>query len=181
MFPRSQISPKTEPRGFNPDTQLLLPKYGRARAAPNGTRDAIVSLAELLAAHVSMISSLIKVQVSLQKFSSIPEVSRCFRMMLTCRFSLHDALFDHELERKRKANLAAMLEALLDDVVAKHILHKGDGMRLHLLKHCHYLLWWSVCQLLLYEATAVLIPAEVMHITFDVLHHIVTDNLVMSN
>lgn len=76
--------------------------------------------------------------------------------------------------RKEKANLAAVLEAFLDDVVAKHVLHEGYGMRLHLLKHCHCLLWWYVCQLLLYEATAMLIPAEVVHIPFDVLHHIVT-------
>ena len=72
-----------------------------------------------------------------------------------------------------------MFEALLDDVVAKHILHEGYGMRFHLIKHCHYLLWWRVCQLLLYEATAMLIPAEVVHIALDVLHHIVTVSLMM--
>ena len=74
-----------------------------------------------------------------------------------------------------------MLKALLDDVVTKHALHEGYGMRLHLLKHCHYLLGWGVCQLLLYEATAMLIPAEVVHITFDVLHHVVTVNLVIGS
>jgi len=85
------------------------------------------------------------------------------------------------MRKERKTDLAAMLKAFLDDVVAKHVLHEGYGMRLHLLKHCHYLLWWGICQLLLYEATAVLIPAEVVHISFDILHHIVTDNLVTSN
>jgi len=93
--------------------------------------------------------------------------------------SLAELLAARERKKERKTNLTAMLKALLDDVVAKHVLHEGYGMRFHHLKHCHYLLWWGVCQLLLYKATAVLIPAEVMHITFDVLHHIVTVNSIM--
>ena len=85
------------------------------------------------------------------------------------------------MRKERKTDLAAMLKAFLDDVVAKHVLHEGYGMRLHLLKHCHYLLWWGICQLLLYEATAMLIPAEVVHIPFDVLHHGVTVILVIGH
>jgi len=82
--------------------------------------------------------------------------------------SLAELLVARERNNERKTNLTAMLKALLDDVVAKHVLHEGYGMRFHHLKHCHYLLWWGVCQLLLYKATAVLIPAEVMHITVTV-------------
>jgi len=55
--------------------------------------------------------------------------------------SLAEWLAAREHEGESKTDLAAMLEAFLDDVVAKHVLHEGNGMRLHLLKHCHYLLW----------------------------------------
>ena len=74
-----------------------------------------------------------------------------------------------DLWKGKQTYLAAMLKALLDDVVAKHILHEREGLRLHLLVHCHDLLWQCFGQFLLNEAAAMLISAEVKHEAFDVL------------
>ena len=74
--------------------------------------------------------------------------------------------------RKEQTYLAAVLKALLDDVVAKHVLHEGEGVRLHLLIHCHDLLWLCFGQFLLDEATAMLISAEVKHEALDVLQQL---------
>ena len=74
------------------------------------------------------------------------------------------------MHQRRRADRATVLKALLNDVVAKHVLHQADGVWLHLLIHCHYVLCCCTCQLLLYEAAAVLIPAEVVHKALDVLY-----------
>ncbi len=65
--------------------------------------------------------------------------------------------------KSESTNLVTVLEALLDDVVAEDILHEGYSLGLHLLVYCHYLLCRCICQLLLYEAAAVLIPAKLKH------------------
>ena len=62
-----------------------------------------------------------------------------------------------------------MLKELLDDVVPKHIDHQTKRMVVDLLEDHLALLGCRLFQLLLDEAGAVLVPAELDHVAFDVL------------
>ena len=60
-----------------------------------------------------------------------------------------------------------MLEKLLNDIVAKHVLHELDGVHLQLLEHLVLLVAIRRLQLLLNETRAVLVAAEFDNVTVD--------------
>lgn len=76
----------------------------------------------------------------------------------------------HLLGENLLLNLIAMLEKLLNDVVAKHILHQLDGVGLDFVKDTFLFFAVGHDELVLNETRSVLIPAELDDVAINVLY-----------
>jgi hypothetical protein len=81
-------------------------------------------------------------------------------------------LAPHPLAEDLLLHLVSMFKELLDNIVAKHVLHELDSVRLDLAEHLVLLVAVSSLKLRLDEPRAVLITAELDDIAVDVLEFV---------